>query len=100
MTTTKQAPSAEAMRAAREIAKAQQVYDRASFPLPQYQIAEIIQTAIDEGAREMREALENAYVLIEGLRIGTDWEIAPTIKTAMAEWSIRAEAALRKERER
>ena len=43
---------------------------------------------------ELRECLREAYVIIEALRIGTTWEISPTIKSAMSEWVERAEHML------
>ena len=48
--------------------------------------------------RELLEALENAFVIIEGLQTGTKWEIAPTIKATMAEWSKQTDLVIRRAR--
>ena len=54
-------------------------------------VSQIIATEVSEPYREL---LQNAFVIIEGLRIGTDWEIAPAIKKAMAGWSEQTKALL------
>ena len=78
-------PSEAVLAAAREI---NQTYAIGTFD-HSASIAAIISKHLP-----IAELLREAYVIIEALRIGTTWEISPTIKSAMSEWVERAEHML------
>jgi hypothetical protein len=42
----------------------------------------------------VQEGLREAYVVLEGLRLGVEWELAPPIKTEIARVADKLKAAL------
>lgn len=51
-------------------------------------------TACERELAEARAALRDAYIILEGLRLGVEWELSPAIMDAIAIWCDRAKAVL------